>query len=178
MKKRWENYEEVARYLLDQFSKGFGLCKVEGKQKVTGNRSGTEWEIDAKGIRSSSEGFIIIECRKHETSKQSQEKIGALAYRIQDTGAEGGIIVSPLGLQKGAQKIAKSENIIEVKLSANSTPRDFCIQFLNRVMVGVSENITISEKVIVTISRPCAACGKNFTVQENEKMCPSCSLKA
>lgn len=175
MKKRWENYEDVARYLLNQFSKEFGLSKVEGKQKVIGNKSRTEWEIDAKGIGNASEGFIIIECRQYKTSKQSQEKIGALAYRIQDTGAEGGIIVSPLGLQKGAQKIAQSENIIEVKLSANSTPHDFCMQFLDKVMVGLSETITISEKVIVTISRPCQACGKTFTVRENEKKCPSCS---
>ena len=37
-----------------------------------------------------------------------------MAYRISDTGAEGGIIVSPLGVQEGGKKIAETENIVTV----------------------------------------------------------------
>jgi len=49
--KVWSTYEEVATYLLDRNAKEFGLEKVEGKQSVLGQRSGTNWVIDAKGIR-------------------------------------------------------------------------------------------------------------------------------
>lgn len=147
--KKWESYEEVATYLLDRFAAEFGLDHFESKQKVLGQRSGTEWEIDAKGVRDGNEGFIIVECRRHTSSKQSQEKIGALAYRIMDTGAEGGILVSPLGLQEGAQKVAARENIYSVQISENSTRYEYFLRFLNRIMVGVHESLGFKENVLV-----------------------------
>ena len=57
----WRSYEEVAVYLLNQFAHEFSLERVEGKQKIKGKRSATEWEIDAKGVRKGGEGFIVIE---------------------------------------------------------------------------------------------------------------------
>lgn len=118
-----------------------------------------------------------MECRRYTTSKQSQEKLGGLAYRITDTGAEGGIIVSPLGLQEGARKIAQAENIVEVRLNPDSTPQNFAMQFLNKVMIGISDRATVSESVKVEISGPCSQCGRMFTVKEGEKTCPDCSPK-
>lgn len=99
MTTEWQSYEEVAAYLLNQCACEFGLSNVEDKQSVNGIRSQTEWAIDAKGVSEGNEGFVIIECRRYTTSKQNQERIASLAYRILDTGAQGGIIVSPLGLQ-------------------------------------------------------------------------------
>jgi hypothetical protein len=100
----WETYEEVATYLLNQFATKFGIERFEGKQNVEGKRSGTSYEIDAKGMGSDNEVFIIVECRRYTTSRQSQERLGGLAYRIIDTEASGGILVSPMGLQEGAKK--------------------------------------------------------------------------
>jgi len=134
--KAWESYEEVATYLLNQFAKEFGLEKFEGKQVVTGKRSGTEWEIDAKGVGEDNGIFIIVECRRYTTSRQNQENVGALAYRISDTGAKGGIIVSPLGLQEGAAKIAQAENIYNVILDKNSTHIEYVLKFLDKVRYG------------------------------------------
>jgi hypothetical protein len=148
MDKTWQNYEEVATYLLDQFAHEFGLGRVEGKQTIAGARSGTQWEIDAKGLKQDGEGFVIIECRRYTKSKQSQEKIGALAYRILDTGASGGIIVSPLGVQEGAAMIATAENIQVVHLDENSTTTEYVLQFLNKVMIGVEDKgILLSDEV-------------------------------
>jgi hypothetical protein len=175
MDQKWKTYEEVAAYLLNQFAAEFGLSRVEGKQTVEGRRSGTQWEIDAKGVREGNQGFIIVECRRYTTSKQNQEKIGSLAYRIIDAGAEGGIVVSPFGFQEGARKIAEAENIVEVRLAPNSTPQDFTMQFLNKVMIGISDRITLRDHVEVRVSRPCDKCGKMFTVKENERICPDCS---
>lgn len=143
MTKKWESYDEVAADLLSRFADEFGLDRFEGKQKVAGNRSGTEWEIDAKGMRDADGGFMIVECRRYTTSRQSQEKVGALAYRILDAGAMGAIYVSPLGFQEGAKKVADAEGIFEVTLMPDSTPTDFVMGFLNKFAAGVSSTLFI-----------------------------------
>ena len=117
---------------------------------------------------------MIIECRRYTTSKQSQEKLGSLAYRIQDTGASGGIIVSPLGIQKGAALIASKENIISVQLDANCTPTDFVMKFLNKIMVGISESMVLSDTVTMEVTRSCKNCGQRFVTQGNETICATC----
>ena len=176
MEQSWRTYEEVAAYLLDKFSQEFGLSGVEGKQVIKGHRSGTKWEIDAKGIQQGNEGFVIVECRRFTTSKQNQEKLGSLAYRILDTGAQGGIIVSPFGIQEGAAKIAAAENVLEVLLDANSTPHDFAIKFLNKLVLGVSGTLKIGGIPSAECFRKCQNCGEEFKkVKENEKFCPKCA---
>lgn len=47
----WRTYEEVAVYLLNQFADALGLERVEGKQKIGGNITTAEWEIDGKGVK-------------------------------------------------------------------------------------------------------------------------------
>ncbi len=81
----WRSYEQVAAYLLDQCASCLGLERVEGKQTLAGKV--TEWTIDAKGICQYGEGFVVVECRRFGHSRQSQEKVGALAYRIRDLGS-------------------------------------------------------------------------------------------
>lgn len=137
---QWESYEQVGAYLLEQFAAEFGLDRVEAKQVVPGQRSGTSWEIDAKGVCQGNDGFVIVEFRRYTTSRQSQEKLGGLAYRISDTGAKGGIIVSPLGLQEGAKKIAAAENVINVILNENCNHHEYMMSFLKQVkqvMIGL-----------------------------------------
>lgn len=173
--KPWKSYEEVATYLLNHMANHFGLARVEGKQKISGVRSGTEWEIDAKGVQGGQrEGFVIIECRRHTTSKQNQERLGALAYRIVDTGAAGGILVSPLGLQEGAAKIAANEEILEVQLNANCTPDEFVIRFLNKLMIAIKEVVTIGDSACIVLSRNCRKCGRLFEVTDNATVCLEC----
>jgi hypothetical protein len=131
----WKRYERTAASILNEVAAHLGLDRVEGKQSIRGLRSGTEWEMDAKGCSQGTEAFIIVECRRYTTSKQTQERLGGLAYRIIDSGAEGGIIVTPLGLQKGAEKIAKAEKITSVKLRVDATPEQFAVEFLGNVIV-------------------------------------------
>ena len=172
----WRTYEEIATYLLNENAKEFGLEKVEGKQSVPGQSSGTNWVIDAKGIKDDGVGFVIVECRRYTISKQNQEKIGALAYRIIDTGASGGIIVSPIGLQSGAKKVASSEGILEVMLDADCTPHEFTMSFLNKLMIGIHDAVLIGDEVTATVHRVCEQCGDQFELKENEKICPQCTL--
>lgn len=175
MTKQSDTYEEVAAYLLNQCASQLGLDRVEGKQAVAGKRSGTSWVIDAKGVKSGTDGIVIVECRRYTTSKQKQEQVGALAYRIIDTGAEGGIFVSPLGLQSGAELVASAENIISIELDENSTTPEYFLKFLNQIMIGVSSVINMSDFWSLTLMRSCAECGEHFEVQDNEKSCPRCA---
>jgi hypothetical protein len=141
----WRNYEEVAQFLLNEFASHFALGRVEGKQKISG--ANTTWQIDAKGVQEGSERLIIIECRRHTGQGLSQEDIGALAYRIKDTGAAGLIIVSPLPLQSGGKNIAKNEGIVEVLLDENSTTTDYILDFLNKLFIGRSDGTIIGDKL-------------------------------
>ena len=118
---------------------------------MTGLRSGTSWEIDAKGICNGGNEFVIIECRRYTTSKQSQEKMGGLAYRIIDTGAQGGIVVSQLGLQEGARLVAAAENIVDIHLAPNSTIHEYFMASADKVCAGdvvlmdIKDSLTIIE---------------------------------
>lgn len=137
-KPEWKKYEEVAVYILDQIAGKLGLERVEGKQYVSGSRSTTEWEIDGKGVKVGGDGFIILECRRYTTSKQKQEQVAALAYRIIDTGADGAFLISPLGLQEGAERVASAEGIVPILMDQNSTRTDYMVKFLDRVFIGVT----------------------------------------
>jgi hypothetical protein len=152
-KRAWQSYEEVAAYLLNEMKAAFGLQRVEGKQGVLGLRSGTEWVIDAKGVALGEEKFVIIECRRHTTSRQKQEHMAALAYRILDTGTVSGILVSPLDVQKGARKIARAEHVITAQLAAESTTTEYVLKFLNQIHVGVSDGVRVSEEAVPVVRR-------------------------
>ncbi len=132
----------------------FGLGRVEGKQIVAGT-SGTRWEIDAKGLRRDDEGFVIVECKRYTKQGVSQEKIAGLAFRIQDTGAAGAIVVSPLPLQSGAKIVAESQGITHIQLSDDSTTTDYVLRFLERTFYGVSleEKVHLQDRCDATVIR-------------------------
>jgi hypothetical protein len=148
----WKTYEEVARYLLEQFATLFDLERVEGKQRVPGS-SGTRWEIDAKAVKIGSGGFLIVECRDHTDAGPSQREIAALCYQIRDTGASGGIIVSPHDLQSGANIVASHEGIHHVQLRDGSSNESYLFRFLNEVFVGATDvaALTLGESATVTV---------------------------
>nr|WP_320116501.1 restriction endonuclease [uncultured Desulfuromonas sp.] len=150
--KAWDTYEQVAQHLLNQFADTFQLGSVEGKQVVSGD-SGTNWEIDAKGIKEGNEGFVIVECKRYTSSRVSQEIVAGLAYRIKDTGAGGAIIVSPMQLQEGAKKVAKHEGIQHVILDKESTTSDYMLQFLNKIFIGITEKVTFTDSFHVQVIR-------------------------
>lgn len=148
--KRWETYEEVAQYLLNCLSDQFKVGRFEGKQIVPGE-SGTSWELDAKGCTDENSRVLVVECKRHTKSGISQAITGALAFTIQDIGADGGILVSPLGLQEGAKKVAGKANIVEVVLNENSTTTDYLMKFLDQIHLGNSETVQITEHLVIEV---------------------------
>ena len=79
--------------------------------------------------------------------------MAALAFRIQDTGAQGGIIVSPLELQSGAKKVATYSNVQHVTLDPKSTTSDYMMRFLNQILYGISDNVTVTHSVQIQTIR-------------------------
>jgi hypothetical protein len=150
--RRWESYEQVATFLLNQFASHFGLGRVEGKQVLPGV-SGAEWEIDAKAVLADSNAFLVVECRRYTNSRLDQEAMAAIAYRISDVGADGGIVVTPLDLQRGAKTLAESARIQHVVMRPDSTTADYFLQYLSRIFVGLSDAATTSDSAVIELTR-------------------------
>ena len=70
--------------------------------------------------------------------------MAGLAWRIIDTGAVGGIFVTPLGFQEGAKKVSSVARIFTVRLTADSTPESFVIEFLDKFKVVAGMTMCIS----------------------------------
>ncbi|MEZ0052106.1 hypothetical protein ABIA30_003118 [Mycobacterium sp. MAA66] len=150
----WRTYEEVAQYLLNDMSDKFGLDSVEGKQALQGF-TGTTWEIDGKGVKDDGDAIILIECRRYLKDKLNQEAIAAIAYRIGDLNAAGGIVVTPIGVQSGGELVAKHENITIVQLNADATTTDYVLKFLKQVFIGASASAvaTVTATVTAVVTR-------------------------
>jgi hypothetical protein len=131
-----------------------GVSVVEGKQVIFGV-SETEWEIDAKAWCTDGATFLLVEARRHNTSGLKQEALAAIAYRIKDVGAAGGIVVSPLPLQSGAQAIAAHEGVSHIRLTAESTSESYLAEFLGRRFLGasLSESITATDSSDAVVNR-------------------------
>ncbi|WP_231994142.1 hypothetical protein [Mycobacterium sp. 852002-50816_SCH5313054-b] len=130
---------------------------MEGKQKLVG-KSGMNWEVEGKGVSTDDGAIVVIECRRCTTSKIKAEAMGAVAYRIGDVGAAGGIVVTPIGVQDGGELIAKSEGIQVVHLDADSTTTDYVLKFLGHVFIGATASLvvplTMTAEVEVTRPEP------------------------
>jgi hypothetical protein len=150
---------------------------VEGKQKIQG-KSGAVWEIDGKGILEGGEGLVILEYRRHTTSKISQGQVGELAFRLIDTDAERGILVSPLGFQKGALKVGSARKIVSVQIDPNSTETDFVVHVLNKILVGIGIKGKMTARVEPSLAKACAKCGKVFSPVETETICSDCTTSS
>jgi hypothetical protein len=155
----WQRCEDVALYLLEKMGDtlGLGLERVEGKQKLIG-KSGMKWTVDGKGVRTDTGAIVVVECRRYTNSKLKPEAMGGLAYRIEDVGASGGIVVTPIGVQEGGQLIAKSADIQIVHLDADSTTTNYILKFLGSVIIGVSPArmtvVTFAPEVKITEPAP------------------------
>ena len=112
-------YEEVAAVLLHQMAAEFGVPRGDGRQTARGKAP--NWEIEVNGSAVNGAMFLVVACRWHKTPHLSQAAMGGLAYRIEETGAQGGIVVRRLGVQDGDAHIAAAATMQTVHLDANQT---------------------------------------------------------
>lgn len=150
----WAIYEAAARKVIADIRQLLGVEAVEGKQSL-GGASGTTWEIDAKAWCEGKDGFLVVEVRRHTSGRLKQEDIAAIAYRIQDVGGSGGIVVSPLPMQKGASLVAASTDITHVRLSPESTTESYLAEFMGRRFLGatITESLSLSDRCDAQVIR-------------------------
>ena len=142
--KRWETYEEVTKQLLNDVRDYFGLSRAEEKQKVKG-LSEAEWEVDVVAYNVDGGKLVLVECKHRSKAALSQDSLAGFAYKIKDAKADHGIIVTTIGLQEGAYKIAKSEGITVIKLDYNSTSDNYIAQITNQIFVKRTDNVRLVE---------------------------------
>jgi predicted helicase len=143
----WMKYEEVVRHILDRYRGAFGLDRVEPKQKVPGD-SGTVWEIDVVAYAKDDDKLILFECRRYK-SKIKQEAVGGFAFRIDDTQAAKGYIVTPIGLQEGAETVAAYKEIGCIRIPRDATAENHIVQFLDKTFIGVTDRAGVTERVMI-----------------------------
>lgn len=144
-KYEWQTYEEAARQLLIDVKEYLGINKVEGKKKIKGQNSGTKWEVDVTPYNAKEGKIILVECKHYLKHAINQDTMAGFAYKIEDTGAAGGIIITTLGLQEGAQKIADAEKILTIKLDYNSTSDNYIAQIGKKIFGKVTDKISFEE---------------------------------
>lgn len=71
------------------------------------------------------------------------------AYKIADLGAAGGFMISPLGLQVGAEKVAQAENVISVILDSSSNATEYFMEALHTTFIGLTDSGTATDSVHV-----------------------------
>jgi len=149
--KEWASYEEVAVFLLNQFAEHFELGRVEGHTIVAA--AGTKWDLDGIGYSQDGADFVIVECKRYTTSRIDQETVAGLAYRILKSGASGGIMVTPIGYQAGAIKVADYEGIARVTLNHDCTTTEYVMKFLDQIRMGLADTITASDSVSIQLRK-------------------------
>jgi hypothetical protein len=140
---QWRTYEEVAQQILDEQREFFGLSRVEGKQNLPA-ANGTTYEIDIVGYQQGSNRLVIFECRDYK-NRLTQEAVGGFAYRIQVTGAGGGYLVTPIGLQSGAQLVADYEKIGVITIPRGATTEKYVLRFMHDILVKVTDHIDFQD---------------------------------
>lgn len=131
-----DRFERVTRTILEQCRDAFGYTRVDPKGKLRG-KSGTEWEIDAIAFLPVSNDFVLIECRRRSSKKIEQGQVGELIFRVQDTGAASGLIVTTVGAQEGAKLVAKAHKIGLGTLNLEATERDYVLDVAGRLFHGI-----------------------------------------
>ena len=158
MTKNWERYEEVVQQILGHLRTELGFASVEGKGKQPG-ASGTEWEADAICYRQGDGKMILVEC-KHWSRRIDQRTMGQFAFSINDSGAAGGLLVTPIGYQEGAAKVANASKIGMATLNPDATDREYALRIAERLFIGIADRIHFTDVATAVVERGSNAGGK------------------
>lgn len=111
-------------------------CKAEIEAKVNGVRGSHKVDVYVTFTKYGIDCSWVIEC-KNWNSNVPKEKVAALQGIVSDIGADKGVIISKLGFQSGAIKLARSSNItltsledLKDYLEAETTQRE--LDFLEK----------------------------------------------
>lgn len=139
-KQEWETYEDVARQLIDDIKIYLGLSLVNEDKREFKKNDGGKCEIDISAYDLSDGKLVLVECRKKK-KRLSNEEIDGFAYRIQQTNAKRGIIVTPLGLQQGARIAADGAKISLIRLDENSNKENYIARITQQIFLKVTDQM-------------------------------------
>jgi hypothetical protein len=138
-KQAWETYEDVARQLINDIKSYLGLSMVNPDKKKFPKKDGGRCEIDVSAYNMSDGKLVLVECRK-ENRRLIQEEVHGFAYRIQQTNAMRGIIVTTIGLQEGGVIAANGAKIQTIKLDPSSTLDNYIAQFIGFLAIKLTDS--------------------------------------
>lgn len=106
---KWKKFEKLVAGIHKMKEQG---AEVVFDDKIVGKRTGEERQVDVsvRFRHGYYEYLIIIECKDYK-KKVSVDKVEALRTKMEDVGADKGVMVSTNGFQKGAVKAAAAYNI-------------------------------------------------------------------
>lgn len=152
----WKNFEDVFRAILAMHMNFFELEKVEPTSKpVPGHaRKFKPWAIDVVGYRKGTKRLVLFEVKRRGRNVEPEQAAG-FAYRILDTEAEAGYIVTTMGrdLSSGAKEIADYEKIGHIQVEKDSTPDDYTMKIADNMFVGVTDTVKVSEHIEAIVER-------------------------
>lgn len=117
-----KSYEEAVKFLIEKrlvpWDNGKPI-KVYHRQKYHGLASGHEHEIDLsfEVDVAGTQILVVVECKCYRR-RISVDDVLEFSARIDDISAHKGILVSTVGFQKGAAKVAKAKGIALVIANA------------------------------------------------------------
>lgn len=138
-KQTWEKYEDVVRQVIDDIKSYLGLSIVNPDKKAFSKKDGGMCEIDVSAYDMGDGKLVLVECR-NKNKPLPQEEVHGFAYRIQQTNAKRGIIVTTIGFQEGARIAANGARIGLVRLEPNSTPDNYIAQLTQLLIIRVTDS--------------------------------------
>src|SRR3972149_586227 len=120
----WKSYEDAVRAIISQHREFLGLEFIEPTSGKVEGKSGYSWNIEIIGYTSGNRKMVLVEVRRKTTRNIIPAEAGALAYRIEDTGAEKGYFVSAgePRLSSGATQLPPLQKAAHIQLAVDSTP--------------------------------------------------------
>ncbi len=107
----WKSYEDAVRAIISQHREFFGLEFIEPTSGKVEGKSGYSWNIEIIGYTSGNRKMVLVEVRRKTTRNIIPEEAGALAYRIEDTGAEKGLKCLNQAFIKKTEKFVLKEEV-------------------------------------------------------------------
>jgi hypothetical protein len=94
------------------------------------------------------------------TSRVDQGTMGHFAFSIIDTRAAGGLLVTPIGYQEGAAKVANASKIGMATLNPDATDREYALRIAERLFAGFVDTIHLTDVATAVVERGSNAGGK------------------
>lgn len=123
-------YEQTVRAILDALCPHLGYERVEGSTTPLG-KDGNKDQVDVT-IHCADGRTLLVECRRCNRPA-TKDHVRAFAMKVDNLGADGGLLVNCKGFQAGATKAAAHLGIEMATLQPDATDREYAFH-LGRIV--------------------------------------------